>query len=165
MTHHEPPRDDITANDTALAHDDSLHGSYTIYYAVAILLVILTACSYATFTPLWSNLIGDNIAVKRAWMMAVSCSKAMLVILFFMHLLWEANWKWVLTIPASGMSIFLALALVPDVGWRQNTGFATYSPERLLYAAEPTPEEPAGKLIQQLQDEWIIAERREAEGH
>ncbi len=34
-------------------------------------------------------------------MMAVSCTKAMLVILFFMHVLYEANWKFVLTIPAA----------------------------------------------------------------
>jgi cytochrome c oxidase subunit 4 len=61
----------------------------------------------------------------------------MLVIMFFMHLLWEANWKWVLTIPASFMSIFLMLMLVPDIGWRQNNGFAHYSDERLLYAADP----------------------------
>ncbi|MEX2168815.1 MAG: cytochrome C oxidase subunit IV family protein [Pirellulales bacterium] len=152
-------------DDAALAHDDAHHGSYSTYYAVAILLVILTACSYATFTPMWTSIVGDNVAVKRAWMMAVSCSKAMLVILFFMHLLWEANWKWILTIPASGMSIFLALALVPDVGWRQNTGFAEYSPERLLYAAEPTPQEPAGRLIEELHQEWNQAERQEAQGH
>jgi cytochrome c oxidase subunit 4 len=66
-------------------------------------------------------------------MMAVSCAKAMLVILFFMHLKWEANWKYVLTIPASIMSIFLLLMLVPDVGLR----FRHYSNERLMHAAEP----------------------------
>ena len=76
-------------------------------------------------------------------MMAVSCTKAMLVIMFFMHLLWEANWKWVLTIPASFMSIFLMLMLVPDIGWRQNNGFARYSHERLLYAADPPAVEAA----------------------
>jgi cytochrome c oxidase subunit 4 len=51
-------------------------------------------------------------------MMAVSCSKALLVILFFMHILWEANWKFVLTIPAALMSMFLILMLVPDIGNR-----------------------------------------------
>ena len=66
-------------------------------------------------------------------MMAVSCTKAMLVILFFMHLLWEANWKYVLTIPAGMMSIFLMLMLVPDIGLRTRN----YSEERLLHAAEP----------------------------
>jgi cytochrome c oxidase subunit IV len=70
-------------------------------------------------------------------MMAVSCTKAMLVIMFFMHLLWEANWKWVLTIPASCMSIFLLLMLIPDVGMRQNNGWAWYSRDRWLYTADP----------------------------
>jgi cytochrome c oxidase subunit 4 len=66
-------------------------------------------------------------------MMAVSCAKAMLVILFFMHLLWEASWKYVLTIPCAMMSVFLLLMLVPDVGCRYNH----YSEERLLHAADP----------------------------
>ena len=35
-----------------------------------------------------------------------------------MHLKYEADWKYVLTIPASIMSMFLLLALVPDVGMR-----------------------------------------------
>ena len=68
-----------------------------------------------------------------AMMMAVSCAKAMLVILFFMHMKWEANWKYVLTIPASMMSIFLLLMLVPDIGRRTDN----YSEERWLHAAEP----------------------------
>ena len=66
-------------------------------------------------------------------MMAVSCAKAMLVILFFMHLMWEANWKYVLTIPSAMMSIFLLLMLIPDIGRRTDR----YSEERWLYAAEP----------------------------
>jgi hypothetical protein len=65
-------------------------------------------------------------------MMAVSCTKAMLVICFFMHLIWEANWKYVLTIPASLMSVFLVVALVPDVG--QRTRY--YAEERSLYASD-----------------------------
>ena len=70
-------------------------------------------------------------------MIAISCTKAMLVIMFFMHLLWEANWKWVLTIPASVMSIFLMLMLVPDIGMRINNGFSHYSFHRWLFAANP----------------------------
>ena len=62
-------------------------------------------------------------------MMAVSCTKAMLVILFFMHVKYEANWKYVLTIPAGMMSIFLMLMLVPDVGLRLHHA----SEERLLH--------------------------------
>lgn len=65
-------------------------------------------------------------------MMGVSCVKAMLVIMVFMHLMWEANWKYVLTIPAAMMSCFLVLMLIPDVGLRGNT----YSEERTVYAAD-----------------------------
>jgi len=70
-------------------------------------------------------------------MMAVSCTKALLVILFFMHVLWEANWKFVLTIPAMLMSIFLLLMLVPDIGMRLRHA----SEERKFQAAEPPPEQ------------------------
>jgi cytochrome c oxidase subunit 4 len=69
-------------------------------------------------------------------MMAVSCTKAMLVVLFFMHVLWEANWKYVLTIPAAMMAIFLAIMLVPDIGYRSRM----VSQERLLYMARPSDE-------------------------
>ena len=71
-------------------------------------------------------------------MMAVSCCKALLVMLFFMHLIWEANWKYVLTVPASIMSIFLLLMLFPDVLGRTQK----YSEERWLHAATPVPAQP-----------------------
>ena len=125
----------LTHDGHEAAHDD--HGGVGIYVAVAIALVFLTACSYWTYTPLWP--FGENIAIKRIWMMAVSCTKAMLVILFFMHLKWEANWKWVLTVPASLMSAFLVLALVPDVGLRMQHA----SHERMKFAAELPAQESA----------------------
>ena len=83
-----------------------------------------------------------------AMMMAVSCAKAMLVILFFMHMLWEANWKYVLTIPASMMSIFLLLMLVPDIGRRTDR----YSEERWLHAAEPEANSPPAKAAARRHD-------------
>ena len=110
------------------------HGSLGVYLLVAVALCVLTACSFWTYSQYWPSAL-DNDAIKRLFMMAVSCTKAMLVIMFFMHLLWEANWKWVLTIPATCMSIFLGLALVPDVGLRMRHA----SQERWLHAAEPRP--------------------------
>jgi cytochrome c oxidase subunit 4 len=74
--------------------------------------------------------------VGWAFMMAVSCTKAMLVVLFFMHVLWEANWKYVLTIPAAMMAIFMTIMLVPDIGFRSRM----VSQERLLYMARPSDE-------------------------
>jgi cytochrome c oxidase subunit 4 len=69
--------------------------------------------------------------VGWTFMMAVSCTKAMLVILFFMHVWWEANWKYVLTIPAAMMALFLGIMLIPDVGMRNRM----VSQERALHMA------------------------------
>jgi cytochrome c oxidase subunit 4 len=92
-------------------------------------LLVLTGISFW----LGNSTIKETMpATAWAGMMAVSCGKAMLVILFFMHLKWEANWKYVLTIPALMMSIFLVCMLIPDVGLRQRR----YSEERLIRAAE-----------------------------
>jgi cytochrome c oxidase subunit 4 len=109
------------------------HGGVGKYLVVFAALCVLTGMSFFTYSRFWP--FGKEVA--WAFMMAVSCTKAMLVIMFFMHLLWEANWKWVLTVPASFMSIFLMLMLVPDIGWRQNNGFARYSRDRLLFASNP----------------------------
>jgi cytochrome c oxidase subunit 4 len=132
MTDFSHPHDhDHQARHDSQEHVD--HGGIGKYLIVFVALCVLTGCSFFTYSRYWP--FGKHEA--WAFMMAVSCTKAMLVIMFFMHLLWEANWKWVLTIPASFMSIFLCLMLVPDIGWRQNNGFARYSEERLLYAADP----------------------------
>jgi cytochrome c oxidase subunit 4 len=117
------------------SHEHAHHGGNGKYIAVFIALCVLTGGSFLTYAPFWREHV--PVEASRALMMAISCTKAMLVIMFFMHLLWEANWKWVLTIPASFMSIFLMLMLVPDIGWRQDNGFARYSTERLLFAPDP----------------------------
>lgn len=132
MTQFSHPYD----HDNQARHDSQEeinHGGIGKYLVVFAALCVLTLCSFFTYSSYWP--FGKHVA--WAFMMAVSCTKAMLVILFFMHLLWEANWKWVLTIPATFMSIFLTLMLVPDIGWRQNNGFARYSRDRLLYAPDP----------------------------
>jgi cytochrome c oxidase subunit 4 len=112
---------------------DQEHGHSGVgkYVAVFVALVILTAISFAVGNS--ETLRHNSPGTMWAMMMAVSCCKAMLVILFFMHILWEANWKYVLTIPASMMSIFLLLMLIPDIGRRTEK----YSEERWLYAPQP----------------------------
>ena len=112
-------------------HDDHDHGGTGKYWAVFLALCILTSASFFTVSDAWP--FKSTPAIGWAFMMAVSCTKAMLVILIFMHLKWEANWKYVLTIPAGMMSIFLVLMLVPDVGLRQRK----YTEERKVFAAEP----------------------------
>lgn len=135
MVHHVTDSDEAhrfghDASETADPHDHGGVGKYLLVFAA---LCVLTGASFFTYSTYWP--FGKHVA--WAFMMAVSCTKAMLVVMFFMHLLWEANWKWVLTVPASFMSLFLLLMLIPDVGQRQDTGFARYSRERQYYAAEP----------------------------
>ena len=109
--------------------DDHSHGSLGLYLSVFVGLCVLTLISY---------LIGNSPIKESArlvhmvGMILVSCAKASLVMLFFMHLKWEASWKYVLTIPASIMAIFLILMLIPDVGRR----YKNYSQERLIHAAD-----------------------------
>jgi cytochrome c oxidase subunit 4 len=134
MSDFSHPHDhDHQARHDSQEHAD--HGGTGKYLLVFVALCLLTGFSFLTYFDFWRSQV--SVEASRALMMAVSCTKAMLVIMFFMHLLWEANWKWVLTIPATFMSVFLTLMLVPDIGWRQNNGFAQYSYERLLYAPDP----------------------------
>jgi cytochrome c oxidase subunit IV len=107
------------------------HGGTGKYWVVFGLLCALTTLSFLTYFDWWHAMF--SIEVSRALMMAVSCAKAMLVIAFFMHLIWEANWKYVLTIPAAFMSVFLICMLVPDIGFRTQK----YSDARWQHAAIP----------------------------
>ena len=118
-------------------HGDGEHGHGGIgkYLAVFVALCVLTSASFFTYSPYWP--FQDTPSVGWAFMMAVSCTKALLVMLFFMHLLWEANWKYVLTFPAAMMSVFLVLMLVPDVGDRTRH----YSEQRWSEAAEPVSDQ------------------------
>ena len=98
------------------------------FVGVFLMLCALTALSF------WisqSHLMDDRLTGWLA-MMGVAFAKACLVIMFFMHLLWERHWKYALTIPAMIMGSLLVLLLVPDIGFRTKH----YSLERKTFAAE-----------------------------
>src|SRR5437867_2638566 len=80
---------------TADAHGEhethGLHGGIAKYIYVFVALCILTGASFFTYSDYWPFHATPQIG--WAFMMAVSCTKAMLVILFFMHVKYEANWK------------------------------------------------------------------------
>ena len=141
MAEHHPFDPRSPGHGYEAAATDQVHGHAGVgkYVAVFIALCVLTAISFGVGN--WPALREHSPGTMWAAMMAVSCAKAMLVILFFMHLMWEANWKYVLTIPSAMMSLFLLLMLVPDIGRRTDR----YSEERWLYAAEPKAEKPAAE--------------------
>lgn len=126
------------AGQHAHGHDD--HGGLSKYVFVFVALCVLTLASFWTFSDFpvrWP--FHDQPAVGWAFMFAVACSKAMLVILFFMHVKYEASWKYVLTVPPGIMACFLILALVPDIGLRNRvaTGGRRVSSERIMRMAIP----------------------------
>lgn len=114
--------------------DPSEKSNTKVFVFVFLMLCVLTALSF------WvaNSYLMENKVVGWAAMMMVSVAKAMLVILFFMHLWWERAWKYVLTIPALFMGLLLVLLLVPDVGYR----YLTYSKDRRENAPEPVVSEP-----------------------
>ncbi|MFY8222133.1 MAG: cytochrome C oxidase subunit IV family protein [Pirellulales bacterium] len=121
---------DETLEHAEHAHEgDHGHGGVGKYLLVFAALCGLTTMSFLTYSSFWPW--RDEPQVGWAFMMAVSCTKAMLVVLFFMHVLWEANWKYVLTIPAAMMAVFLAIMLIPDIGMRNRM----VAQERALHMA------------------------------
>jgi cytochrome c oxidase subunit IV len=123
---------DHAASHDPASHGDHAHGGIGKYIAVFVVLCFLTTMSFLTYSEAWPW--RDQPQVGWAFMMAVSCTKAMLVVLFFMHVWWEANWKYVLTIPAAMMALFLVIMLVPDIGLRNRM----VSQERAIHMARPS---------------------------
>ncbi|HEY2826945.1 MAG TPA: cytochrome C oxidase subunit IV family protein [Pirellulales bacterium] len=148
MSEHSPSSHGpvVESHDGSLGYPMSGHGApsghdmhntgIAKYIYVFIALCLLTSLSFLTYSNWWRANFSE--AESRMLMMAVSCTKALLVILCFMHIWWEANWKFVLTIPAMLMSIFLILMLIPDVGMRSHHA----SEERKFNMAEPKAAEP-----------------------
>jgi cytochrome c oxidase subunit IV len=148
MSEHSPQSHGpvVEPHDGSLGYDMSAHGApsghdahatgIAKYIYVFIALCLLTSLSFLTYSSWWRA--NFTPAESRLLMMAVSCTKALLVILCFMHIWWEANWKFILTIPAMLMSIFLILMLVPDVGWRLHHA----SEEQKFHMAQPKPDQP-----------------------
>jgi cytochrome c oxidase subunit 4 len=126
-----------TVAGSGATHEHGEHHGPTLktFFIIFLALAVLTAISFTS-----ARVFAATPVVSWTIMMAISSVKAMLVISFFMHLIWEANWKYVLTIPASVMSLLLVLLLVPDIGRRTKT----YSEERWRHAAVPSEDAHKG---------------------
>ena len=125
-----------TMSDHDENHADHDHDHMPTFKRVFIGLMICTAISTLVGWLIQKGTFEGNELSGWGIMITVSCVKAFLVITFFMHLKWEVGtWKWVLTIPASIMSLFLILMLVPDIGLRTNH----YTDERTDRAAYAIP--------------------------
>jgi len=110
-----------TATDNSnAAQNESDHGSVNRKPFFVTIFLMLCALTLTSFWIANSHLM-ETPANGWAAMMAVSAAKAMLVILFFMHLWWERRWKYALTLPAMILGVVLVVLLVPDIGHRTDT--------------------------------------------
>ena len=144
-------------------HDDHDHHNHSAtYWKVFFGLMICTAISTVVGIMISNGVFDGNELSGWGIMITVSCVKAFLVITFFMHLKWEVGtWKWVLTVPASIMSLFLILMLVPDVGLRTHH-YTDERSDRAAYDVEsPVAASPAAGNHEESTDDHSD----NAEGH
>lgn len=119
------------------SHDE--HHSHPPYIIIFWALCIFTALSVA------ADLLKDyipNMGVLAVIVLAIATAKALCVMLYFMHLKFERNWKYVLLAPTFILACGLPLALLPDVGVHY---YDVDVPQNSLAdrAAEMSDEEPA----------------------
>ena len=95
-------------------HADGDHPSLdkTFMYVFVVLCIFTTISFAADFLPY----LGATNAVVNVIVLAIAVAKALCVMLFFMHLKWERNWKYVILAPTVILSIGLPMALIPDIG-------------------------------------------------
>lgn len=94
-----------------MAHDD--HSAHHVNY----LYVFFALCGF-TALSVFFDMLGGTLphGIVLVLVLAVAVAKALSVMMFFMHLKFEGNWKYVLLAPTTILAIGLPLALYPDVG-------------------------------------------------
>ena len=100
------------AHASQVAHsDDHVHDTHHVnYLAIFFVLCVCTALSVIF------DVVQFSKPITIVLVMAVAITKALCVMMFFMHLKFEGNWKFVLLAPTTILAIGLPLALFPDVG-------------------------------------------------
>ena len=94
------------------SHDTHAHPPYKFIFG---LLCVFTGLSWLA-DELSTFGFELNAAVLAVFVLAIATAKALCVMLYFMHLKFERNWKYVLLAPTCILAIGLPLALLPDVG-------------------------------------------------
>jgi cytochrome c oxidase subunit 4 len=100
------------AHASQVAHSDhDAHDTHHVnYLAIFFVLCVCTALSVIF------DVVHMSKPVTIVLVMSVAITKALCVMMFFMHLKFEGNWKFVLLAPTTILAIGLPLALFPDVG-------------------------------------------------
>jgi cytochrome c oxidase subunit IV len=94
----------------AHADHDSHDTHHVNYLAIFGILCVCTALSVIF------DVIHLSKGLTIVLVLSVAVTKALCVMMFFMHLKFEGNWKFVLLAPTTILAIGLPLALFPDIG-------------------------------------------------
>ncbi|HQX50445.1 MAG TPA: cytochrome C oxidase subunit IV family protein [Planctomycetaceae bacterium] len=97
------------SHDTHAGHD--AHDTHHVNY----LAIFLILCFCTALSVIFDVMKLDK-PVLIVFVLSVAIAKASCVMMFFMHLKFEGNWKFVLLAPTTILAIGLPLALFPDVG-------------------------------------------------
>lgn len=109
-----------------MSHDN--HATHHVNY----LAIFFVLCGCTALSVIF-DVLHMSKPVTIVLVMAVACAKAMCVMMFFMHLKFEGNWKFVLLAPTTILAIGLPLALFPDIGASYYTSVA---PQTGVWAGE-----------------------------
>lgn len=100
------------AYDGQVAHSDGrAHDTHHVNYLA--IFFVLCAC---TALSVIFDVVHLSKPITIVLVMSVAITKALCVMMFFMHLKFEGNWKFVLLAPTTILAIGLPLALFPDIG-------------------------------------------------
>jgi cytochrome c oxidase subunit IV len=84
-------------------------------------LVIFVALCVFTALSILFDVVDLSQTMKTALVLAVATAKALCVMMFFMHLKFEGNWKYLILAPTTILAIGLMVALGPDQAFHYYT--------------------------------------------
>jgi cytochrome c oxidase subunit 4 len=87
------------------------HSNHHVNYLTIFFVLCLCTALSVVF-----DVLQFSKAVTIVLVLAVACAKASCVMMYFMHLKFEGNWKFVLLAPTTILAIGLPIALFPDIG-------------------------------------------------
>ncbi len=97
-----------------MAYRDTAHHEHE-HHEVKYVYIFIALCVFTGLSILVDALHGLPYAAKVVGVLAVAAAKASCVMLWFMHLKFEGNWKFILLAPTTILAIGLPIALMPDV--------------------------------------------------
>ena len=93
--------------------DDHQHDDHRVNYMI----IFFALCGFTALSVV-SDVAKDMMSYGAliVVVLAIASAKAACVMLYFMHLKFEGNWKFIILAPTTILAIGLPLSLMPDVG-------------------------------------------------